>query len=232
MPDAALPGSTRPKAPPLPKGDRDMNPKDIGLFALIAEDYRTHDNLLLAQGFWVLFWHRFGNWRMSVRPRLLRLPLTLIYRAMFKACEWFCGCKLSYNVPVGRRVRIDHFGGMVLGARSIGSDVILRQNTTLGIASPADLNAKPRILDRCDIGAGAVIVGDITIGPDAVVGANAVVLTNVPPHHMAVGVPARIRPRRGAAAPEAGGDVAGSEGAGGEGASGHPQGPATADAAE
>jgi len=198
----------RPRAPPLPLGDVDANPNDIDLFALIAEDFRTHDREIFAQGFWVLFWHRFGNWRMSVRSRLLRLPFTLLYRVMFKACEWFCGCKLSYNVPVGRRVRIDHFGGMVLGARSIGSDVILRQNTTLGIATPDDLNAKPRIMDRCDIGAGAVILGDITVGPDAAVGANAVVLQDVPPGHVAVGVPARIRPRRGATAPGSGADIA------------------------
>jgi serine O-acetyltransferase len=189
-------GVDRPKAPPLPRGDRNANPEGISFWALVAEDFRTQDSKILAQGFWVLFWHRFGNWRMSVRSRLLRAPLSLIYNVMYKACEIFCGCKLSYPVPVGRRVRIDHFGGMIFGARSIGSDVILRQNTTLGVLSTDDLNAKPMILDRCDIGAGAVILGHVTIGPDAVVGANAVVLRDVPPHHLAVGVPARIIPRK------------------------------------
>ena len=179
-------------APALPKGDVNANPKDIGFWALVAEDFRTHDSLWLAQGFWTLFWHRFGNWRMSVRPRLLRTPLTLIYRIMFKMCEWLCGMKLSYNVPVGRRVRLDHFGGMILGARQIGSDVILRQNTTLGIASIADRNAKPTIEDGADIGAGAVILGNITIGRGAVVGANAVVTRDVPPGAVVGGVPARI----------------------------------------
>lgn len=111
---------------------------------------------------------------------------------MFKVCEWVCGIKLSYTVPVGRRVRLDHFGGMILGARSIGSDVILRQNTTIGIARVSDRNAKPVICDGVDVGAGAVIVGDIVVGRGAVIGANAVVTKDVPAHAVVGGVPARI----------------------------------------
>ena len=179
-------------APPLPAGDTNCNPADVTFWALVREDFETNGRDFLSQGFWVLFWHRFGNWRMSVRPRLLRAPLTLVYRIMFKMCEWVCGVKLSYNVPVGRRVRIDHFGGMILGARSIGSDVVLRQNTTLGIASKKDLKAKPVIEDHVDIGAGAVIVGDITVGRGAVVGTNAVVTKSVPPLAVVGGVPARV----------------------------------------
>ena len=184
----ALPAGTR----PLPLGDRNANPPGIGFWALVAEDFRTHDRDWGSQGFWTLFWHRFGNWRMSVRPRLLRAPLTLLYRVMFKGCEVFCGIKLSYNVPVGRRVRLDHFGGMILGARAIGSDVILRQNTTLGIATPEDRTAKPVIEDGAQIGAGAVILGDIIVGRGARVGANAVVTRSVPPGAVVGGVPARI----------------------------------------
>lgn len=185
-----------PQAPPLPDGSRNANPPDLSFPALVREDFATHGRDLFCQGFWALFWHRFGNLRMSIRPRVLRAPVTVLYRVMFKATEVFCGVKLSYNVPVGRRVRIEHFGGMVLGARSIGDDVIIRQNTTFGVASPRDLNAKPTIGNRVDIGAGAAILGNVTIGDDAVIGANAVVLRDVPAGCLAVGVPARILPRR------------------------------------
>lgn len=182
----------KPKAPPLPLGDVNANPGDIGFWKLVAEDLRTHDGDWLAQGFWTLFWHRFGNWRMSVRPKLLRLPFTLVYRLMFKMCEWVCGIKLSYNVPVGRRVRIDHFGGIIIGARSVGSDVIIRQNVTIGIADPSDRNAKPIIGDGVQIGAGAVIVGNIVVGEGAIVGANAVVTKDVPAHAIVGGIPAKL----------------------------------------
>lgn len=187
--------STTP-APPLPKGDRNANPPDIGFWALVAEDYRTQGSEFLNQGFWTLFWHRFGNWRMSVRPKLLRAPLSIIYHFMFKCCEWFCGIKLSYTVEVGRRVKLEHFGGMVLGARAIGSDVTLRQNTTLGLASGADPNAKPVLKDHVDVGAGAVIVGDIVIGEGAVIGANAVVTKSVDDYCVMGGVPARVIRKR------------------------------------
>ncbi len=145
--------ATRPSAPSLPRGDVNTNPTGISFWALVAEDFRTNDRSLGSQGFWALFWHRFGNWRMSVRPRAARIPLTVLYRLMFKICELLGGIKLSYNCPVGRRVKLDHAGGgMVLGARSIGSDVLVHPNATLGIASARDPDAKPTIADGVEIG--------------------------------------------------------------------------------
>ena len=173
-------------------GSANRNPKDIGFLALVAEDFRTHGGAPLAQGFWALFWHRFGNLRMSVKPKLLRMPLTVIYRFGRAMTETLGGIMLPYTVIVGRRVRLEHFGGMVLIARAIGDDVIIRQNTTFGIARTEDLYEWPVIGDEVDIGAGAVILGDVRIGRGARIGANAVVLGDVPSGAIAVGVPARI----------------------------------------
>lgn len=166
-------------APPLPDGSRNLNPDDIGFWDLVQEDFVTNDSEWTHQGFWTLFWHRFGNARMS-QPRVIRAPMTLIYLVMRKTCQILCGIKLDYTVEVGRRVKLEHFGGMVLGARSIGNDVVIRQNTTFGIKSASDVNAKPRIGNRVNIGAGAVIVGDISIGDDTQIGANCVVWFDVP----------------------------------------------------
>ena len=174
------------------RGERNGNPADIGFWPLAAEDYRTHGRDLLSQGFWALFWHRFGNWRMAVRPRPLRAPLTVIYRLMYRCCQWFGGIMLPYTVRVGRRVRLDHFGGMILVAQSIGDDVIIRQNTTFGIAGLTTLQERPVIGDRVEIGAGAVILGRIHVGDDAIVGANAVVTRDVPAGGIVGGVPARL----------------------------------------
>lgn len=172
-------------------GATDDNPSDIGFWALVAEDYRTNDGSLASQGFWTLFWHRFGNWRMSVRIRVLRAPLTVVYRVMYKLCQIVCGIMLPYTTRVGRRVRLDHFGGMVLVAQSIGDDVVIRQNTTFGIAGLDAMDDRPIIGDRVQIGAGAVIVGRIRVGDGATVGANAVVVRDVAPGQVVGGVPAR-----------------------------------------
>jgi serine O-acetyltransferase len=173
-------------------GHRNMNPAGISFWALVAEDFATHGRDPASQGFWALFWHRFGNWRMSVGPRLLRAPLTVLYRTMAKLCEWVCGIYLPYTVVVGRRVKLEHFGGMILVANRIGDDVIIRQNTTFGIASLDDLYGRPDIGDRVEVGAGAVVIGPIVIGPDTVIGANAVVTKSLPSGIVAAGVPARV----------------------------------------
>lgn len=183
--------SERVKAAPLPDGSKNMNPSDLTFWQLVAEDLRTHRGDWLAQGFWCLFWHRFGNWRMSVHFKPARMVLTAIYRAMFKLSQWMGGIELPYTVQVGRRVRLEHFGGMILVARSIGNDVVLRQNTTIGIARDDDIAARPVLEDHVDVGAGAVILGDIVIGRGALIGANAVVTKDVPPYAVMLGVPAR-----------------------------------------
>lgn len=177
-------------------GTANRNPEGIGFWALVREDFERHDHDFLSQGYWTLFWHRFGNWRMSIGPKPLRFPFTLIYRVMAKLCEWWGGIFLPYTVVVGRRVRLEHFGGMILVANKIGDDVIIRQNTTFGIARLDDLTGRPVIGDRVEFGAGVVAVGRIEIGADSVIGANAVVTKDIPPGVVAGGVPARVLRRK------------------------------------
>ncbi|CAN5904397.1 hypothetical protein BH23PLA1_BH23PLA1_00080 [soil metagenome] len=186
-------GSEAGALPPLNRGDRNLNPPGIGFLSLLREDLRTHEGRLLEQGFWALAVHRFGNWRMGVRPKLLRAPLTMLYRFLFKWVEWTCGISLPYTVVLGRRVRIWHHGGMILHARSIGDDVHIRQNTTFGVAGrDRPVEAIPVIGDRVDIGCGACVLGAVKVGHDSRIGANAVVLADIPPNSTAVGVPAKI----------------------------------------
>lgn len=179
------------------------NPKGVGFRALVAEDFRTHDSDWLSQGFWAVFWHRFGNWRMGVRPKLLRAPLSLIYKLMAKCCEWFGGIMLPYTVRLGRRVKLEHFGGMILVAQAIGDDVIIRQNTTFGIVGLHALTARPVIGNGVEIGCGAVILGGIPVGDGAIIGANAVVTRPVPARAVVGGVPARLIRMRDDKAPDA-----------------------------
>lgn len=192
MTEAQSPVVSRPaERLPLPRGERNENPPELSFWALVAEDFATHERKLLEPGFWAVALHRFGNWRMGVRTKLLRAPLTVLYRVLFLAVNWLWGIDLPYTAKLGRRVRIWHHGGMVLGARAIGSDVHIRHNTTMGLLSRDDLTAKPTIEDRVDIGVGACILGEVTVGHDTVVGANSVVVKDVPPNSVVFGVPAR-----------------------------------------
>jgi serine O-acetyltransferase len=177
--------------PPARKGSRDENPPGISLGALLREDFATHGRKWLEPGFWAVAVHRFGNWRMRIRPRVLRAPFSLLYRFLFTAVDWQWGIHLPYTVKLGRRVRIWYHGGIVIGAHSIGDDVHLRQNTTMGILTREDETSKPTIEDRVDVGAGACILGAVTVGHDAVIGANSVVVKDVAPHATVFGVPAR-----------------------------------------
>jgi len=168
----------------------------MSLLALIREDLRNHDGNPFEQGFWAIAVHRFGNWRMGIRFKILRAPFTLLYRFLFKWVEWTCGITLPYTVVLGRRVRIWHHGGMILHAHSIGDDVHIRQNTTFGVVRRNENYQIPTIGDRVEIGCGVCVLGPVTVGHDSAIGANAVVLRDVPPHALAVGVPARIIERR------------------------------------
>lgn len=162
------------------------------LLALWREDLATHDGNLFDQGFWAVAVHRFGNWRMGIRPKLLRVPFTLLYRFMFKIVECLAGITLPYTCRLGRRVRIWHHSGIILSAYSIGNDVHIRQHTTMGVARRGENADIPVVEDGVDIGCGACILGGIRVGRGSVIGANAVVLEDVPPYSVSAGVPARI----------------------------------------
>jgi serine O-acetyltransferase len=163
------------------------------MLTLICEDHGAHGRDWTRPGFRAVAVHRFGNWRMAVRPKLLRAPLSILYRAAHRRCRNVYGIELPYTVELGRRVVIEHQGGIVIhGGSRIGDDCIIRQNCTLGIRTLDKLNDAPALAERVNVGAGAVILGAITIGAGAQIGANAVVLQNVPAGALAVGIPARI----------------------------------------
>ncbi len=166
-----------------------------GWFGLWAEDFRTHQCKLFEQGFWAIRVHRFGRRIQRIRPRLLRAPFSLVYLAAARFVQWTCGISIHPAVELGRRVRIWHHSGIVITAVRIGDDVHIRQNTTIGSRRAGEPDRLPIVEDRVDIGCGACILGRVTVGHDSAIGANAVVLEDVPPHSIAIGVPARIIPR-------------------------------------
>lgn len=173
------------------------------MLELVREDWKTYEGDLTRQGLWVLLVYRFGRWRYGVRPAWLRIPLSFLYKVLKLLSQILTGIDLPCEAVVGRRLVIEHFGGIVIsGDTVLGDDVVLRNGVTIGLRRTGIAGA-PVIGNRVDIGTGAKLLGPIRIGDDVAIGANAVVLENVPANSIAVGVPAKIRPRKlpGAANP-------------------------------
>jgi len=100
---------------------------------------------------------------------------------------------------LGRRFKIEHHSDIIInGTAEFGDDVIIRNGVTVGVRH-TDEAGSPIVGNRVDIGAGAKVLGAIHIGDDVAIGANAVVITDVPGGSLAVGVPARVIPRAPAA---------------------------------
>jgi serine O-acetyltransferase len=168
----------------------------IAMFENLREDWNTYERDITRQGLWVMCVYRFGNWRYTVRPALLRLPLSFLYKFFKLLSQILTGIDLPCEVRVGRRFKIEHFGGLIVSGDTVfGDDVVIRNNVTIGLRRTG-IPGAPVIGNRVDIGAGAVIVGAIRIGDDVSIGANAVVLTDVPPNCVAVGVPAIVKPKK------------------------------------
>jgi serine O-acetyltransferase len=166
------------------------------MFENIREDWRANDSTWTRHGFWVLVVYRFGRWRYSVRPRLLRLPLSLLYKVLKFWADCLLGAEIPCETIIGHRLVIEHTGAIVVSGDAIfGDDCVLRNGVTVGLRN-RNLRGSPRIGNRVDIGAGAKLLGPIVIGDDVAIGANAVVLADVPSNSIAVGIPARVLPRK------------------------------------
>jgi serine O-acetyltransferase len=168
-------------------------PATPSLWQLVAEDYVAHGCEASRPGFQALLVYRFGVARMKVKPLLLRAPLSVLYRTLFRSVRNFYGIELPFTAQIGRRVIFEHQHGIVVhGATVIGDDCIIRQGVTLGIRTLDKLDDAPILGKKVNVGAGAKVIGNVRVGDGASIGANAVVLEDVPARALAVGVPARV----------------------------------------
>ena len=166
------------------------------MFENIREDLKTHKGDWGRQGFWAMVVYRFGRWRYTIRSPLLRRPLSLSYKILYKIIQVITGIELPCEVEVGKNFRIDHFGSIVIsGFARFGDNCVIRNEVTVGLRH-VEHPVAPRVGNNVDIGAGAKVLGGIFIGDNVMIGANAVVITDVPPDSIAVGNPARILPRK------------------------------------
>jgi serine O-acetyltransferase len=162
------------------------------VFCNIRHDLAVYEGNWGCQGFWAMLVYRFGRWRYRFKQPLVRKPLSLLYKVLYKVVQVAAGIELPCEVPVGRNFRIDHFGGIIIsGYARFGDNCIVRNGVTIGLKN-LDEKTAPHIGHNVNIGAGAKVLGNISIGDNVDIGANAVVLKSVPEGCLAVGIPARI----------------------------------------
>lgn len=137
-------------------------------------------------GLHAIWLHRIAHWLWNHGYKFLARLLSHINR-MLTNIEIHPGAK------IGRRFFIDHGAGVVIGETTeIGDDVTIYQGVVLGGVSLEKTKRHPTIGNNVVIGAGAILLGPITVGEGAKIGAGSVVVRDVPPYTTVVGVPARI----------------------------------------
>lgn len=173
------------------------NKSKLDLFSQIKEDFsvpKNNDPALDSNieiffnypGVWAIINHRVAN-------RLYEKGLKKIARIYSGISQFLTNIDIHPAATIGRRVFIDHGTGVVIGETTIiEDDVLIYQGVTLGGVSLNKGKRHPTIKSNSVIGSGAKVLGDITVGTSSKIGANSVVVSDVPDYSTAVGIPAKI----------------------------------------
>jgi serine O-acetyltransferase len=160
---------------------------DIERFREDGTDLRTLVRGLLSQGFQALLVYRIFHWFHEHG-----IPTQPARFFIERLTETMTGISIPAEAQIGKGLRIHHFGGIIIHSQAIvGEHCTLYHGVTLG--DRGGWGGAPRIGSHVVIGAGAKILGEVKVGDHCRIGANAVVRTSVPPHCLAVGVPAVIK---------------------------------------
>lgn len=157
---------------------------------------RTIWEVLTYAGLWALFSHRIAHrlWTAKYLP-----GGKFFARLISQWSRFWTGIEIHPGAKIGKGVFIDHGMGVVIGETAeVGDDVLMYHGVTLGGVSLEKKKRHPTIGNNVVIAAGAKILGAITIGDRSKVGANAVVLKDVPPDSTVVGIPGRVVMQGGA----------------------------------
>lgn len=133
-----------------------------------------------------------------ITHRLLKMHIPFLPRLLSQLARHFTGIEIHPGATIGRGLFIDHGMGVVIGETSIlGDNITLYQGVTLGGTGKEKGKRHPTIGNNVVVGTGGKILGNITVGDNSYVGANAVVIKDVPPNSTVVGVPGRITKQDG-----------------------------------
>lgn len=147
--------------------------------------------ILLYPGLHALIYYRIAH-------VFYKVHLFFLARLLSQVARFFTGIEIHPGARIGKRFFIDHGFGVVIGETTIiGDDVLLYQGSTLGGTGIVKGKRHPTIGNNVVVGAGAKVLGNIVIGDNSYIGANAVVVKDVPPNSTVVGVPGRITKQDG-----------------------------------
>jgi len=169
-----------------------------GLIAIVREDWIRHRRDWTRPGFRALAVYRLGAWerrmpRHDLRSKAARRLVRITYRSLQRYIRLHYGIELRAQATVGRRLFMPHSGSIVIHREAvIGDDCTIRQGVTIGAAANRRTEVAPSLGDRVDVGAGAAILGPITIGDNVRIGPNAVVLTDISSNSTVFAPPARV----------------------------------------
>lgn len=167
--------------------------------------YRAHyagsliKPLLLEQALWALLQYRVASSVYRSRlPWLLKRPLLLVCIASHKIAEATTGISLPHTADLGPGLYIGHYGVTLVHQEAvIGAGCNIAQGVNIGLSGRGERRGVPRIGRRVYVAANSTVAGMITVGDDAVISANSLVVRDVPPGSTAVGVPATVIDNRG-----------------------------------
>lgn len=157
--------------------------------------------ILGEQGLWALLEYRISaSVYRSALPRVIKIPLRVALTIWHKLIEVLTGINLPCTAQIGPGLHLPHCGQRIIHSASvIGRDCCISQGVTIGISGRGEQRGVPVIGDRVYLGVNAVVVGKVTVGNDAVVAANSLVLRDVAPKCGVIGVPARVVDNEGSA---------------------------------
>jgi serine O-acetyltransferase len=157
------------------------------------------DIIFFHQGFWATCIYRLAKAvRSRIQMRALRMIPSFGLRIVEKMIEIVTSISLPSECEIGPGLYVGHFGPLILNSQvRIGRNCNLSQGVTIGVAGRGDKRGSPILGDRVYVGPNAILIGKITIGNDAAVGAGAIVTKSVPPGAVVAGNPARILSYKG-----------------------------------
>jgi len=150
-------------------------------------------------GFICVAIYRFGVWARSIRFRLPRWAATFIYLILYRVSSLIFGIVIQPRARIGPGLKLLHTGPIVIADDvEIGSNCDIAQGVIIGNKGGGrGFVGVPVLEDGVYVGSGAILIGKIRVGAGAIIGANAVVLKDVPAGRLAIGFAARIVERRG-----------------------------------